>query len=896
MDDGSAFYHAVVVVHVVLSLPYGFSRRGLCILLQFIFRKAIGKSIHAAGRTRVSFANGISLSPPPPLRVCLHLTQNWAPLCRGRSKCRASSTASNDISYVSEPDVGDGGGTWTVVCSHCHQQTDASQGFHTRMKSTAANTLYNTGVGMGVGGGGATLRRAKRKGKHPVVGHASDLAPSADLGSASVLASGGSVKHGGNARTTKGIRSAALGRRPGAGLYGGDVYRGGDDSAPLGGDNFSSQEVSFSSSPSVGARFESDRSNLDESGRGDGKACGDPEEGPSRVPPVGRAAIAGIAGAGGRGAVGVPRGGRVRAAGKNDGGLIRLDRVVTPEGFGTTSAGLRAGPGGSGAPGTGGGWQGSWRRSSESMLSSASLHSELDAASFSRSLQAQAAALRAALCSSNASSNIASEAEPPATAAARGLGSGNARRGSGGGRGGTDASGGQGLAAAGASALPPRPSSLQLGARSITSPAALPLRDSGDQGGQSSSGAGAGASATTAEGGRPPMQPSALPPPLPFDRSADESSTSDNDDGGEGEGAPQAAPRQKSLLLPWIMPGSRRPASHKVSSWIPGSGRAAAAAANDDINLNESIGMSSAASVSSVGSTDSMRLGAEAMTSPTVSPTVSASAASASSDGRRRATGAIDPNRTWTPVASSRSGGSSLPPRQFSFNLSEFSSDNSDVERSPMIGIGGQGGGNGGGGSAAVTFVSTVSSAGSSTPRATNAGAIFGSAAAMSGSNSSRGGYGSPTPPCRPFRNAGVETRTPNVSAAETALFPCLTSTGGVSTTSTGVRDGGNGGNGDMSLAPGIDGRAIPSHLAFTREDNDGRCVAAEGREGVGIEKGVGGSETEELPLSSGSADHSGGDWARWLVSSTGSARSYVSSMASSNVSAEGCEDGGLTH
>lgn len=750
-----------------------------------------------------------------------------------------------------------------------------------------------------MGGGGATLRRTKRKAKHPVVGPASDLAPSADLGSASVLASGGSVKHGGTARATKGERSGPLGRRPGgAGLYGGDVYRGGDDSARLGGDNFSSQEVSFSSSPSVGARFESDRSNLDESGRGDGKACGDAEEEPSRVPPVGRAGTAGIAGAGGRGAIGVPRGGRVRAAGKNDGGLIRLDRVVTPEGFGTTAAGLRAGPGGSGAPGTGGGWQGSWRRSSESMLSSASLHSELDAASFSRSLQAQAAALRAALCSSNASSNNASEAEPPAklpppaAAAARGLGSGNAHRGSGGGRGGTDASSGQGLAAAGASALPPRPSSLQLGARSITAHAALPSRDSGDQRGQSSSDAGAGAPATTAEGGRPPLQPSALPPPLPFDRSTDELSTSDNDDGGRGEDAPQAAPRQKSLLLPWIMPGSRRPASHKVSSWMPGSGRAAAAAANDDVNPNDSIGMSSAASVSSVGSTDSMRLGAEAMKSPTVSPTVSASAASASSDGRRRATGAIDPNRTWTPVASSRSGGSSLPPRQFSFNLSEFSSDTSDVERSTMIEIGGQGGG-----SAAVTFVSTVRSAGSSTPRATNAGAIFGSAAAMSGSNSSRGSYGSPTPPCRPFRNAGVETRTPNVSAAETALSPCQTSTHGVSTTSTGVKDSGNGGGGDMSLAPGIDGRAIPSHLAFTRagvlEENDGRCVAAEGREGVGIEKEVGGSETEELPLSSGSADHSGGDWARWLVSSTGSARSYVSSMASSNVSAEGCEDTG---
>lgn len=59
------------------------------------------------------------------------------------------------------------------------------------------------------------------------------------------------------------------------------------------------------------------------------------------------------------------------------------------------------------------GWRGGWKRSSrdDSMISSSSPHSELDAASFSRSLQAQAAAMRAALWSSTSQSQSQSESE-----------------------------------------------------------------------------------------------------------------------------------------------------------------------------------------------------------------------------------------------------------------------------------------------------------------------------------------------------------------------------------------------------------------------------------------------------------------------------------------------------
>lgn len=51
-----------------------------------------------------------------------------------------------------------------------------------------------------------------------------------------------------------------------------------------------------------------------------------------------------------------------------------------------------------------GSWQGSWRRSNESVISSSSGRSEIDAASFRRSVQAQAMALRAALWSSSTGS------------------------------------------------------------------------------------------------------------------------------------------------------------------------------------------------------------------------------------------------------------------------------------------------------------------------------------------------------------------------------------------------------------------------------------------------------------------------------------------------------------
>lgn len=59
------------------------------------------------------------------------------------------------------------------------------------------------------------------------------------------------------------------------------------------------------------------------------------------------------------------------------------------------------------------GWRGGWKRPSrdDSMLSSSSPHSELDAASFSRSLQAQAAAMRAALWSSTSHSQSQSQSQ-----------------------------------------------------------------------------------------------------------------------------------------------------------------------------------------------------------------------------------------------------------------------------------------------------------------------------------------------------------------------------------------------------------------------------------------------------------------------------------------------------
>lgn len=88
---------------------------------------------------------------------------------------------------------------------------------------------------------------------------------------------------------------------------------------------------------------------------------------------------------------------------RNNGGSgsIPAGRVVAPEKV-QGVAGSADGAGGGGRR-EDGGCRGCGRRSSVSMLSSASGHSDSDALSFSRSLQAQASALRAALWSSNKS-------------------------------------------------------------------------------------------------------------------------------------------------------------------------------------------------------------------------------------------------------------------------------------------------------------------------------------------------------------------------------------------------------------------------------------------------------------------------------------------------------------